>query len=169
MRHLRCFLSLLSALLMAPSPGFGAACTLVPVTTWYNTVIAGDYRLQFDDHDPPGPHPYRWLADAGMRILRPDGTSCRASQDIPIIALPIYVADGHYLYINTYTGSDSYLFVVDARNCKTVWQSPDWYGVGFGRTKSGFYLPSVGWLTVGPDCLPGKITGKPYPPLVAPP
>ncbi len=81
----------------------------------------------------------------------------------------MYIAVGRYLYIDTYSGSEDVLYVVDARTCATLWQSPEWYGLGFGRTKAGFYLPSVGWLHIGPDCLPGKITGKPYPPEVAPP
>lgn len=158
----------LAALFMAPHVADAAPCALLSVTTWYNTVIAGPYRLQFDDHDPPGPHGYRWITNTAMRILHPDGTSCMASEDIPIVALPIYLAGGRYLYMNTYSGSDSYLYVVDARNCATMWRSPDWYGVGFGRTKTGFYLPSVGWLRIRQDCLPGKISGKKLPPSVAP-
>ncbi len=95
----------------------------VALTTWYNTVFAGTYRLEFDLHDPPDPHPYRWLADAGMRIKHPDGTSCTASPDVAIVTAQIYIAAGHDLYIGT----------------------------------------------IRPDCLPGRISGKPLPPLVAPP
>ena len=169
MQNFRILLSAMIALLTVSGPAIAAPCALLPVTTWYNTIFAGPYRLQFDDHDPPGPHGYSWVTNTAMRILRPDGTSCMADPNVGIVTLPIYIATDHYLYIDTYTGGDAYLYVVDARNCTTRWQSPDLYGLGFGRTDSGFYLPSVGWLSIGPDCLPGKITGKPYPPLVAPP
>lgn len=157
------------ASLTVSSPATAAPCALLPVTTWYNTIFAGPYRLQFDDHQPPGPHGTAWVSNISMRIAHPDGSSCFASEDVDIVTLPIYITAGHYLYINTYGGSVGTLFVVDARNCATIWRSPEQYGLGFGRTKTGFYLPSVGWMTIRPDCLPGKITGKPYPPLEAPP
>ncbi len=168
-RIFRLLLSGFFALLASPSPVLASPCVLSPAATWYNTIYAGPYKLQFDDHDPSGPHPYRWVADAGMRIVHPDGTICLASNDVSIVALPIYIAAGHYLYIYTYSGSEAVLFVVDARSCATIWQSPTLYGMGFGRTKTGFYLPSVGWMTIGKNCLPEKITGKPVLPLQAPP
>lgn len=157
------------ALSAAASPSDAGPCALLPVTTWYNTIFAGPYRLEFNYPDPEGPHPDAWVSYTPMRIVHPDGSSCLASNDVDIVSLPIYIAAEHYLYIDTYSGSVDVLFVVDARNCATLWQSPEIYGVGFGRTKTGFYLPSVGWLTIRPDCLPGKISGKPLPPLVAPP
>jgi hypothetical protein len=103
-----------------------------------------------------------------MRILHPDGTSCSAGDNVGVVTLPIYVAGGDYLYISTYSGDDRYLFVVDARNCKTLWEGPDMYGSDFSRTKAGFYFPGFGWMTVGPDCLPGKISHKPSPALAVP-
>jgi len=150
-------------------PIYSADCILVPATTWYNTILVGPYRLEFDDHAPPGPHGTAFVSKVAMRISHPDGTFCMASGDVDIVTSQDYIAAGRYLYIDTYGGSVEVLFVVDARNCATVWHSPELYGLGFGPTKTGFYLPSVGWLTIRPDCLPGKITGKPYPPLVAPP
>jgi hypothetical protein len=140
----------------------------VPVTTWYNIILAGNYRLIFQDHAPPGPHGHTWVSNEPMQIKQPDGTFCLAADNVGIVTLPIYLANGHYLYIDTYGGDDRYVFVVDARNCKTVWQSPDWYGPDFTRTRTGFYLPHLGWLTIGPNCLPGKITSKPSPPLAVP-
>ena len=168
-RMFRFFLPAAIAWMTTCAPGIAAPCALLPVTTWYNTIFAGPYRLQFDDHDPAGPHPHRWLADPGMRIDQPDGKACTVSDRVAIVSLPIYIALNRYLYIDTYSGSVDILFVVDARNCKTLWHSPELYGCGFGPKKRGFYPPSVGWLTIRPDCLPGKITGKPYPPFVAPP
>ena len=169
MRAFRTLLAAMIVCLTAPRSSNAASCALLPVTTWYNTIFAGPYQLQFDDHDPAGPHPHRWLADPGMRIDQPDGIICTVSDRVAIVSLPIYIAQNHYLYIDTYSGSADILFVVDARNCKTLWHSPELCGRGFGPKKRGFYLPSVGWLTIRPDCLPGKITDKPYPPLVAPP
>jgi hypothetical protein len=146
----------------------GAGCKFEPVTTWYNTIFAGNYRLQFEDHDPPGPHGHTWVSNKPMQILRPDGTSCAASDDVGIVTLPIYIAAGRYLYIDTYGGGSSYLFVVDAPTCKTIWQSPDMGGYDLSRTRAGFHLPGVGWVSIGSDCLPGKISHKPSPALVVP-
>ncbi len=162
-------LSALTALLALPSPVLAAPCVLTPATIWYNTIYAGPYQLQFDDHDPPGPHGNIFVANTAMRIAHPDGSSCLASEDVELLNVPIYIAAGHYLYIDTILGSDGVLFVVDARNCATVWKSPELYGIGFGRTKAGFYLPGIGWMTIGKNCLPEKIAGKPLPPLQAPP
>jgi hypothetical protein len=163
-----CFL-VLFAIALAPALARAAPCRLLPVTTWYNTIFAGAYRLEFDDPDPPRPHGFVWVSKTPMRILQPDGHFCRASNNVDIVTLPIFIAAGRYLYINTYGGSVNILFVVDARTCRTLWESPELYGIGFGRTKTGFYLPGAGWLTIRADCLPGKIIGKPLPPRVAPP
>ncbi len=96
-----------------------------------------------------------------MRILRPDGSTCMADDDVGIVTVPLYIAAGHYLYIDTYSSSEDVLFVVNAQTCRTVWQSPEWDGADFRRTASGFYIPHLGWLTIGPDCLPETISGKP--------
>jgi hypothetical protein len=169
---MRAFRTLLAATIIcftAPGSSDAAPCVLLPVTTWYNTIFASPYQLKFEDHQPPGPHGNAWVSNKPMQIIQPDGHSCFASDDVNIVTLPIYIAAGRYLYIDTYGGPDEMLFVVEARNCATLWDSPEVYGLGFGPTKRGFYLPTLGWLTIRPDCLPGKITGKPYPPLEAPP
>jgi hypothetical protein len=148
-------------MLLAPTQGAGAACVFLPVTSWYDTILAGGYKLPFEDHYPPGPHGYTWVSSRNLKIIHPDGTSCSESDDVSIVTLPLYIAAKHYLYINTYGDGSSNLFVVDARDCKTLWQSPDMGGYMSVRTVSGFKLPNVGWLKVKPDCLPGKISSRP--------
>lgn len=137
-----------------PRPGLAASCTLSPVTTWYNTVFAGPYRLEFDRHDPHGPHPDRWLADAGFRIVQPNGKICRVSSYVAIVTLPIYIAAGRILYIDTYSGSENIVVAVDARTCKTLGRTPQWVGGGFLPTKYGFYIPGIGPMTLTADCRP---------------
>ncbi|MDE2318808.1 MAG: hypothetical protein KGK02_03805 [Rhodospirillales bacterium] len=88
-----------------------------------------------------------------FRIAGPSGT-CWASPEVGIVTMPVFIGNGRYLYIPTYSGGDAYLFVVDGSNCKTLWQSPDMDGGDLVRTPHGFFLPGVGRVVVGDDCLP---------------
>ncbi len=50
------------------------------------------------------------------------------SLDIGIIEQPLKLADGHFLYVPTYSGSLNTLYVVDLRACKIQWQSQTFSG-----------------------------------------
>lgn len=137
-------------------------CTLHPATTWYTTITAGNYRLLFDDDADLAATPQVQHARQGnsfvtntdsFRITGPYGT-CWASPEVGIVTMPVFIGNGRYLYIPTYSGGDAYLFVVDAATCKTIWQSPDMEGGDATRTPYGFFLPGVGRVAVEPDCLP---------------
>ena len=99
------------------------------------TITAGNYRLMFDDESGPGPdsverppHGFAFVTDTdSFRIAGPNGI-CWASPEVGIATMPVVIGNGRYLYIPTYSGGDAYLFVVDAQNCKTIWQSPDMEG-----------------------------------------
>ncbi len=143
-------------------PSFAApGCDLRHATSWYTTIAAGDYKLLFDDESGPGPereerptHGFAFVTDTdSFRITGPDGT-CWASPEVGIVTMPVFIGSGRYLYIPTYTGGDAYLFVVDAKTCKTLWQSADLDGGMPVRTAYGFYLPGAGRVVIGPDCLP---------------
>lgn len=137
-------------------------CTLRPATTWYTTITAGNYRLLFDDDADLAATPQVQHAQHGnsfvtntdsFRIAGPSST-CRVSPEVGIVAMPVFIGNGHTLYIPTYSGGDAYLFVVDASNCKTLWQSPDLDGGPPLFKPYGFFLPGVGQVFIGPDCLP---------------
>ena len=129
--------------------------------SWYTTITAGNYRLLFDDDAGPGPywperpaHGFAFVTNTdSFRIAGPGGT-CWASPEVGIVTMPVFIGNGRYLYIPTYSGGDAYLFVVDASNCKTLWQSPDMEGGDPVRTPQGFFLPGVGRVVVEDDCLP---------------
>lgn len=137
-------------------------CTLLPTTSWYTTITAGNYKLLFDDDADLGATPQAEHARHGnsfvtntdsFRIAGPSGT-CWASPKVGIVTMPVFIGNGRYLYIPTYSGGSAYLFVVDARSCKTLWQSPDMEGGMPQRKPYGFFLPGVGRVFIEPDCLP---------------
>ena len=144
-------------------PGHATSlCDLRPATSWYTTISAGNYRLLFDDDADLAATPQVRHARQGnsfvtntdsFRIKGPHGT-CWASPEVGIVTMPVFIGNGRYLYIPTYSGGDAYLFVVDAATCKTIWQSPDMEGGDATRTPYGFFLPGVGRVAVEPDCLP---------------
>jgi hypothetical protein len=146
----------------APVQGQAAPiCDLQPAASWYTTITAGVYRLLFDDESGPGPegvelppHGFAFVTNTdSFRISGPSGT-CWASPEVGIVTMPVFMGNGRYLYIPTYSGGDAYLFVVDAATCKTIWQSPDMEGGDVTRTPYGFFLPGVGQVLVKPNCLP---------------
>jgi hypothetical protein len=144
-------------------PGHATSlCDLRPATSWYTTISAGNYRLLFDDDADLAATPQIQHARHGnvfvtntdaFRIAGPSGT-CWASPEVGIVTMPVFIGNGRYLYIPTYSGGDAYLFVVDAATCKTIWQSPDMEGGDATRTPDGFLLPGMGQVVVEPDCLP---------------
>ncbi len=150
-------------LLLWPSTsGAAAQCALRAATTWHTVIIAGRYRLLFDDDANLAARPQIDHARHGtafvtntdsFRIAGPEGT-CWASPRVGIVTMPVFIANGRYLYIPTYSGGDAYLFVVDAQNCATIWQSAD---IGHGmpvRKPYGYFLPGIGRVVIGRDCLP---------------
>lgn len=68
--------------------------------------------------------------------------------------MPVFIGNGRILYIPTYSGSEAYLFAVDAPTCKTLWQSPELDGGLPIRKPYGFFLPGVGRVVIGANCLP---------------
>lgn len=159
----RATLSVLVLVAGWPLPSQAAPkCELRPATSWYTTITAGDYRLLFDDDADLAATPQIEHARHGnsfvtdtdaFRIAGPRGT-CRASPEVGIVTMPLFIGNGRYLYIPTYSGGDAYLFVVDAQSCKTLWQSPDLDGGLAVRNARGFFLPGAGQVFIGPDCLP---------------
>ena len=158
----RPFTFVLAVALGLSFPGRAAPlCELRPAMSWYTTITAGNYRLLFDDDAGPGPywpekpaHGFAFITNIDtFRIMGPRST-CWASPEVGIVTMPVFIGNGRYLYIPTYSGGDAYLFVVDASNCKTLWQSPDVEGGDPVRTPYGFFLPGVGRVVVGDDCLP---------------
>lgn len=156
------FAFVLAAALGLSFPGRAAPlCDLRPAMSWYTTITAGNYRLLFDDESGPGPdrvempvHGFAFVTNTNsFRIIGPGGT-CWASPEVGIVTMPVFIGNGRYLYIPTYSGGNAYLFVVDASNCKTLWQSPDMAGGDPIRTPHGFFLPGVGRVVVEDDCLP---------------
>ncbi|HYP64301.1 MAG TPA: hypothetical protein VEQ16_10445 [Acidocella sp.] len=161
---LTCAASFLFILVWGQSlPGQSAPlCDLRPASSWYTTITAGDYRLLFDDDADLGASPQIEHAQHGnsfvtdtnsFRIAGPNGT-CWASPEVGIVTMPVFIANGRTLYIPTYSGSNAYLFAVDAPSCKTLWQSPGLDGGLPTRKPYGFFLPGVGRVFIGADCLP---------------
>ena len=144
-------------------PAAGASrCDLRLATTWHTTITAGNYKLLFDDDADLGAEPQQehalhgdtFLTDTdSFRVMSPGGGFCLAAPNVGIVTTPVFIGNGRYLYIPTYSGSDAYLFVVDAKTCATVWQSADLDGMP-QRTAVGYDLPGAGGIFIGPDCLP---------------
>jgi hypothetical protein len=144
-------------------PGHASSsCTLRAATTWYTTITAGNYKLLFDDDADLAATPQiqharhgsSFVTDSDSFRIRGLSGTCWASSEVGIVTMPVFIGNGRYLYIPTYSGGDAYLFVVDASNCKTLWQSPNMEGGDPIRTPHGFFLPGVGRIVVGDDCLP---------------
>jgi len=152
--------TLLSVFLVLP--GFAAPrCDLHQAKSWYTTITAGSYKLLFDGDDDlsttpqieHAPHGNSFVTDTDSFRIAGPGSTCWASPEVGIVAMPVFIGNGRILLIPTYSGSDEYLFAVDAKTCKTLWQSPDLDGPP-QRTASGYTLPGAGRVVIGPDCLP---------------
>jgi hypothetical protein len=156
------FLILAFAIAMLQPSFADTRCRLYFATSWYTTITAGHYQLLFDDESGFGPlwpdkpaHGDAFITTNtdSFRIAGPNGT-CWAAPEVGIVTMPVFIGNGRYLYISTYSGGDAYLFVVDAQSCKTLWQSPDLDGGTAQRRPYGFFLPGVGRAVVGPGCMP---------------
>ena len=140
------------------SPG----CNLRPATTWYTTIKAGNYRLLFDDDADLAATPQIEHARHGSSFVTTTdsfrimgrGSTCRASPRVGIVTMPVFIGNDRYLYIPTYSGGEAYLFVVDARSCRTIWQSHELDAGLPIHAPYGFFLPGVGRVLIGHHCLP---------------
>ncbi len=79
-----------------------------------SSVAAGPYRPDLGEGSD---NPNRPVREAPIRIRAPDGTTCTVSDDVAVIEPPLSPVDGHLLYVGTYSGSGSRVYVVDADSC----------------------------------------------------
>lgn len=75
-----------------------------------------------DDSKNPG----NWQGPIVINSM--GGRSCQVSEDVELITRPIDVWRDKFLYVDTYSGSMSRLFVVNVKTCRIAWTSPRYYG-----------------------------------------
>ncbi len=111
---------------------------------------AGSYHLDLGEPDDPKT-PRAWQGP--IRITSAGKTGCTVSEDVAIVEKPLSMAQGHLLYVTTYSGSEAQVYVVDAATCAVRWTSPGF--VGAPRITAGILtLPGHRPVEVGADGLP---------------
>ncbi len=128
----------------------GTGPALVQVIPQGSSAEAGRYHLDLGEPDDPRT-PRAWQEP--IRITSTGKAGCAVSEDVAIVERPLSMTQGHLLYITTYSGSESQVYVVDAQTCAVRWASPSF--VGAPRFTAGILtLPGHRPLKVGADGLP---------------
>lgn len=152
---MKCALTGLALMLTLSTIGFTACATdtgpvLVPLHVTGSSVVAGPYRLDLGEPDDPG-SARSWQGP--IRIAATGKSACTVGDDVSIIEMPMSLVDNHLVYVTTYSGSESRLFVIDAATCDTKWKSPLFTGRP-GMEGRSLSLPGTHGFVIGHSGLP---------------
>ncbi len=143
-----------------------ATCPVRKITNDGNFLKFDGYVVELQDPDDPV-SPSAWQGD--MVITSPGGKQC--SPGGSLIDQSFFLAGTHFLYIDTYNGSEHVQAMIDANNCTVKWTSPQYVGPPsfLSPDRFRYEVTNVAWgdsknesftVKIGPDCLPGKpVTG----------
>ena len=141
-------IALAASLLASPALAAPAACPVKEITNHGDFLSFGGYSMHLlgGDGDPTA-----W--EGPMTVTSASGKTCSA--ELSIISPPFFAAGSHYLYVTTYSGSQSYQDLIDLRDCSDKWHKDDVF-VGSPQFVKGdtFIYREAAPVKIGPDCLP---------------
>ena len=130
----------------------GHAPTMRSLDPHGSTATVAGYTIDLGEPDDPK-SPRAWQGP--IRITQAGKTGCTVSDDVAIVEKPLKLMADHLLYVTTYSGSESKLYVVDAKDCSVRWTSSSFIGrPSIGST--ALTLPGADRLRIDPDGMPGK-------------
>jgi hypothetical protein len=151
-------ISVIVGMFAQPALSAPTACPIVPMKLTLDGGKAGPTAVILSDGSISGDQQSGDTAmvwDEPMQLRHQDGSTCAVSENVLIIAAPIFNAGGKVLYVPTYSGSNSHLFAVSISNCEVLWESPV-YTVGPKLRGEEFLFSDAPKAVIGPDCLPLK-------------
>jgi len=139
-----------------------ATCPIKKIRNEGNFLKFNSYVVELQNPDDPV-SPSAWQGD--MAITSPGGKQC--SPGGSLIDQSFFLAGTHFLYIDTYNGSEHVQAMIDANNCAVKGTSPQYAGPPHFVSPDRFVyeVTNVAWgdsknrsfaVIIGPDCLPGK-------------
>jgi hypothetical protein len=141
---------------LASASAQAAECPLETATTNQGDIFVPPFTLHMLPPSPPDLHPDSWDSAVPMSITGTVSKPCTVSSEVGIVTTPIILAGHRYVYVPTYSGSESRLFVIDAATCGIMWRSPIVDAAKITATTHGYNLPGHPPLIIAPNCLPEK-------------
>ena len=147
----------LCAALIAPAAqATDPGCTLQPVHPVGSRIDSGALHLDLGSPDKPD-HPTAW--EGPIVINRQGRASCAVKDNVAIISPPLMLGNDRFLYVPTYSGSESIFYIVDTQDCSVRWQSQPYTGDAVFKQNT-VYLHEAGHIHVGAQCLPDSPAGS---------
>ena len=144
-------LSILGSIVVVGSAlASGTGSAVVQVIPHGSSAEAGNYHLDLGEPDDPKT-PRAWQGP--IKITSAGRTGCTVSDDVAIVERPLSLIQDRLLYVTTYSGSETQVYVVDAATCAVKWTSPNFVGAPRITTRN-LTLPGHSPFKVGADGLP---------------
>jgi hypothetical protein len=131
--HVQALLMFVAVLLASASVDtIRASCSIRPLPLAGLVKGDGDLSLRLGDGGrdwPLGP----------ISILKSGKPVCSVSPDVSIIQSPLMLSNSGYLYVSTYSGGSSPLFIISSKDCSVKWTgSGDFAHPRFSTTSISF-------------------------------
>lgn len=160
MKAAHCYPVVLWTLLVAGlAQATSAGCKLQELHPVGASVDIGTLHLNLGSPDNAG-NPTAW--EGPIVVSRQGHVACTVKDNVAIISPPLMLGNDRFLYIPTYSGSESIFYIVDTQDCSIPWQSQPYAGDAVFK-KNSIYLHEAGHIRLGIQCLPdsGATPGSP--------
>lgn len=122
------------------------ACELTELTITERQAVYNDLTVEFGEPDDVV-NPQKWLEPVVLQI--PGGNKCTI--DIGLNERPLVIG-GNNLFVQTYSGSNRRLYVLDIKKCAIAWDSGDYSG--YPAYKNGKFTIEGKTLKLDKQCNP---------------
>lgn len=129
-----------------------AGCKLQELHPTGANVDVGTLHLNLGSPDNAD-KPTAW--EGPIIISRQGHAACSVKDNVAIVSLPLMLGNDRFLYVPTYSGSESIFYMVDTQDCSIRWQSQPYAGNAVFK-KNSIYLHEAGHIHLGIQCLPGS-------------
>ena len=140
-----------------------ASCKLQELHPVGANVDVGAVHLNLGSPDNAD-KPTAW--EGPMVVSRQNHASCTVKDNVAIISSPLMLGNERFLYVPTYSGSESIFYIIDTQDCSIRWQSHAYSGDAVFK-KNSINLHDAGHVQLGPQCLP-ESGAAPSAPAVSP-
>ena len=153
MKAIRCIPVVLWTLLIpVQAQATSAGCKLQELHPAGANVDVGTRHLNLGSPDNAD-KPTAW--EGPIIISRQGHAACSVKDNVAIVSLPLMLGNDRFLYVPTYSGSESIFYMVDTQDCSIRWQSQPYAGNAVFK-KNSIYLHEAGHIHLGIQCLPGS-------------